>query len=267
MLRPDPDLPVEIFSVGTEVVLGRIQDTNSAWLAQQVFVAGGRVRRITAVPDAPDEMVSAFQDSIGRGSGLILSTGGLGPTPDDITVEIIATIAGCGVRPDPAALADYRVRRNIPEGDELNPNLVRMGSVPESAQVFLNPVGWAPGFAVEVGKSTIFCMPGPPREVMGIYEKHLAPSLAECYKGKTAAQRVRIEMFESQVSPLMQEVMVKFPSAYLKAYVAMSDGTGLPVDVVVRGADGRSPGEELARVLEFFSELAQVHGKSLTVVE
>ena len=267
MLTLNADAPAEIFSIGTEVVLGRIQDTNSSWLAERVVAGGGDLARITAVRDVPDEVESALRDAIDRGAGLVLTTGGLGPTPDDLTVEIVARIIGCGVRSDEAVIADYRERRQIPATEELNPSMVKMGTVPEAAHVFINPVGWAPGFAVEVDGSVLFCMPGPPREVKGIFETHLAGIVSEGYRGKVAIRRVRIEMFESQVSPLLQEVMDKFPNAYLKAYVAMGDGTGLPVDVVVRGADGLSPGQELRGVLDFFAALAQVHGKSLEVMD
>ena len=267
MLTVNADAPAEIFSIGTEVVLGRIQDTNSSWLAERIVAGGGDLARITAVRDVPDEVESALRDAIDRGAGLIVTTGGLGPTPDDLTVEIVAGIAGCGVRSDEAVIADYRERRQIPAAEELNPSMIKMGTVPEGAHVFINPVGWAPGFAVEVDGSVLFCMPGPPREVKGIFEAHLARIVSEGYRGKVAIRRVRIEMFESQVSPLLQEVMDKFPNAYLKAYVAMGDGTGLPVDIVVRGADGLPPNQELKRVLGFFATLAEVHGKSLEVID
>ena len=267
MLTLNAAAPAEIFSIGTEVVLGRIQDTNSSWLAERIVAGGGDLARITAVRDVPDEVESALRDAIDRGAGLIVTTGGLGPTPDDLTVEIVAGIAGCGVRSDEAVIADYRERRQIPAAEELNPSMIKMGTVPEAAHVFINPVGWAPGFAVEVDGSVLFCMPGPPREVKGIFETHLARIVSEGYRGKVAIRRVRIEMFESQVSPLLQEVMDKFPNAYLKAYVAMGDGTGLPVDVVVRGADGLPPNQELKKVLGFFAALAGVHGKSLEVID
>lgn len=267
MLTLDADARVEIFSIGTEVVLGRIQDTNSSWLAERIVAAGGDLGRITAVRDVPDEVESALRDSIDRGAGLIVTTGGLGPTPDDLTVEIVAKIAGCGLRSDEAVVADYRERRQIPATEELNPSMVKMGSVPEAARVFINPVGWAPGFAVEVDGSVVFCMPGPPREVKGIFEAHLAGIVSQGYRGKVAVRRVRIEMFESQVSPLLQEVMGKFPNAYLKAYVAMGDGAGLPVDVVVRGADGLPPSRELNNVLDFFASLAELHGKLLEAID
>ena len=266
MVTLNSDAAAEIFSIGTEVVLGRIQDTNSSWLADRIVAAGGDLRRITAIRDEPTEMETAVREAVDRGSGLIVTTGGLGPTPDDITVAVVAKIAGCEVRSDEAVIAEYRLRRQIPATEELNPNLVKMGTVPEQAHVFLNPVGWAPAFAIEVADSVLFCMPGPPREVKGIFDVHLAGILDQGYKGKVAVSRVRIDMFESQVSPLLQEVMGEFPNAYLKAYVALGDGSGLPVDVVVRGVHGTQPDEELHRVLAFFSALAKVHGKSLEAV-
>ena len=266
MITLNSEAPVEIFSVGTEVVLGRIQDTNSSWLAERIVAAGGDLTRITAVRDDFIEMQSAIQDSICRGVGLIVTTGGLGPTPDDITVEVVAAIAGCGVRSDEAVISDYRERRGIAETEELTPGLIKMGTIPEVAQVFLNPVGWAPSFATELDNSVLFSMPGPPREVQGAFDTHLARILNEGYQGKVAVSRVRIDMFESQVSPLLEEVMSQFPNSYLKAYVALGDGTGLPVDIVVRGVDGLVPEEELKKVLECFWALATRHGKTLEVL-
>ena len=263
MLRPDPNLHVEIFAIGTEVLLGRIQDTNSAWLAEQISMSGGTVRRITALGDSAEDIRGGFGEAIARGAGLAVSTGGLGTTPDDITVEVVAGLAGCGVKSDDRVIADYRARRSIPEGDDLPPALLKMGSVPEKADAYLNPVGWAPGFSVRMRQTCIFCMPGPPREVKGVYDAHLRPALGAAYRGLTAVRRVRTEMFESQISPVLQEVMNRFPNAYLKAYVALGDGTGLPVDVFVRGSDGQSPERELENVLGFFAELMRMHGKEL----
>lgn len=266
-MQPDPDKPAEILSIGTEVVLGRIQDTNASWLAARLAYAGANVRRITGVPDTPEEVRRVLADAVARGTGLIVSTGGLGPTPDDMTVATIAKAAGCGVTRDPAAVADYRRRREIPEGEELPPNLQKMATVPETAKVFINPAGWAPGFMVPIEKTLIFAMPGPPREMEAVYETHLGPLAERWYAGRTVAQRLRVEMFESQVSPLLEEVMNRYPNAYLKAYVALGDGAGLPVDVVVRRADGVPPAEELREVIAFFAELARVHGKEINLID
>ena len=82
---------IELFSIGTELTLGQIQDTNAYWIAQQTFQLGGTIRRISMLRDEFDEMKEAIQGSIERRqTGLIITTGGLGPTPDDITTKIIA---------------------------------------------------------------------------------------------------------------------------------------------------------------------------------
>src|SRR5437868_9698012 len=82
--------PVEIFSIGTELLIGRIQDTNSFWLAEQVSELGGTIGRITIVGDHAPTIVEALGDAVRRGAGTIMTTGGLGPTPDDLTVECVA---------------------------------------------------------------------------------------------------------------------------------------------------------------------------------
>src|SRR5437660_3969957 len=92
--------PVEIFAIGTELVIGRITDTNSQWLARQTAELGGSVRRITALIDDPDEITGALKDSLARGTRLILTSGGLGPTPDDLTVEAVARVLGRGTMVD-----------------------------------------------------------------------------------------------------------------------------------------------------------------------
>ena len=266
-MQPDPDQPVELLSIGTEVVLGRIQDTNASWLAGRLTEAGADVRRITGVPDSPAEVEGVVLDAVARGTGLVVSTGGLGPTPDDMTVAILAQAAGCGVTRDPAAVADYRRRREMTDDEQLPPNLQRMATVPDTALVFVNPAGWAPAFMLPIGGTMIFAMPGPPREMEAIYESHLGPLAQQWYAGRTVAQRIRVEMFESQVSPLLVEVMNPYPNAYLKAYVALGDGAGLPIDIVVRRSDGVSPEGELQEVIRFFADLARLHGKDITFVD
>ncbi len=266
-MQPNTDRPVEILSIGTEVILGRIQDTNSSWLADRLTQAGANVRRITGVPDVPEELEAVVRDAVVRGTGLVVSTGGLGPTPDDLTVATLARAARCGVTRDPTAVADYRKRRDIKKDEDLPPNLQKMATVPETALVYLNPAGWAPAFLLPMKDTLIFAMPGPPREMEAIYGAHLGPLAEGWYAGRTATQRIRVGMFESQVSPLLEEVMNRYPNAYLKAYVALGDGDGLPIDVVVRRSDGVSPVEELGEVIEVFADLARLHGKEISFPE
>src|SRR5439155_24540229 len=86
--------PIELFAIGTELVLGRIQDTNSFWMAQRIAELGGVVRRMTTLSDDLGDIVHALRDSLARGTATILTSGGLGPTPDDLTVEAICRVVG-----------------------------------------------------------------------------------------------------------------------------------------------------------------------------
>ncbi len=126
-----PEIPaIEIFSIGTELVLGRIQDTNGHWIAQEIAKVGGILRRATMIPDELNEIVLALQEAVDRGSKIIITTGGLGPTPDDLTVA----------------------------------------TVPTGAKVFQNPAGWAPCTMVGVAGATILSLPGPPQGDDGVVQ-------------------------------------------------------------------------------------------------
>src|SRR5918998_2661331 len=124
--------PVEIFSIGKELLIGRIQDTNSFWIAQQITDLGGTMQRITVIDDDQPTIVQALRDAVARGARTIVTTGGLGPTPDDLTVASVCELLGVGQVLDRAVVADYLRRRAITE-DELTPALKAMGTIPEGA--------------------------------------------------------------------------------------------------------------------------------------
>jgi molybdenum cofactor synthesis domain-containing protein len=263
------DFPVEIFAIGTELVIGRIQDTNSHWMAQRVAELGGTVRRITAVVDDLDEIVGVLSDSLARGTRLMLISGGLGPTPDDLTIEAVARVVDCGLEVDEAMLQDYIRRRNLAGRDQLTPGLFKMATVPAGSEVCANPAGWAPCTIVRTEATTIIVMPGPPKEMEAVFTLHVAGRIAALTGNKTAALRVVVNMYESEVSPLLQEVMSRHPGTYLKAYVAMREAFehGLPVDVVATGPDETAAQRLLQEAVTFFGELVTARGKSMEYYE
>lgn len=256
---------VEIFAIGTELVTGLILDTNSHWLAGEVAVAGGDVRRITALADDFDALTAELRAAVGRRARVIITTGGLGPTPDDLTVEAVAELAGCGIHTPRDVLEDYARRRGISLEEASSPPRLKMGTVPAAARVHLNPVGWAPCFMVQVEESSVWCMPGPPREVQGCFRAHIQPVIERMFAGQSARLRVFIDAHESETSPLMQSVMRRIPAAYLKAYVGMSNPEGLPVDIVVRSEDGVAPKELLQQAYDEFCAVAAESGKTVTL--
>ena len=256
---------VEILAIGTELVSGLILDTNSHWLAGEISVAGGDVRRITALADDLETLVAELRAAVHRRARVVITTGGLGPTPDDLTVEAVARLTGSKIDTPHEVLADYARRRGISLDEASTSPRIKMGSVPSAAHVRLNPVGWAPCFTVQVGESSIWCMPGPPREVEGCFTTHVQPVLEQLFAGQSARLRVFIDAHESDTSPLMQAVMRRHPSTYLKAYVGLSNDRGLPVDIVVRSTDGVAPDTLLQQAYDEFSAVAAESGKTVSM--
>lgn len=255
---------VEIVSIGTELVSGLILDTNAHWLADAVSVAGGDVRRITALPDDRDVVVAELEAAVRRLPRIVITSGGLGPTRDDLTVECVATVAGCGVDTPRAVLEQFAERRRTTLDEVSTPPRLKMGSIPEAATLHLNPVGWAPCFSIDVASTAIWSLPGPPKEMELCFATHIRPVVRRLFAGRTARTRVLIDAFESEAAPMMQRVMRAFPTAYLKAYIGLALDDGLPIDIVVRGDDGLDLDARLQRARDLFGELAAEAGKTVS---
>lgn len=252
--------PVEIFSIGTELLLGRIQDTNSFWLAQQIADLGGHVQRITVVGDDQRTIVGALRGAVERGARTVVTTGGLGPTPDDLTVAAVAELMGTGTRLDRPTVEDYLRRRGIRE-EELTPALRAMGTVPESARAFPSPAGWAPLIRADVDGSALFLMPGPPQEVQAVFARYLADHFGGDQGSRSVVHRVYVDMWESEVAPLLQQVMAAEPGTYCKGYIALGNQRFLPIDVVARGADDGAARASLERALLMLAGLVAEAGR------
>lgn len=260
---------IEVFSIGTELIMGRIQDTNSHWLSQQIAQLGGALRRMTMVPDDLAEVVTALGHAIDRETDIIVTTGGLGPTPDDLTVEAIARLLNTTPVLHEPTLEDFMRRRNITDRSQVTQPMIKMATVPDGAAVFQNHVGWAPCIRVQKDRSTLFILPGPPREMEALFNGYVAEYISASYQTKSAALRVVVNMFESEVSPLLQAVMEQYPTTYLKAYVAMrhSMEQGLPVDIVATGTDAADAQHLLQAAVESLSQLVTERGKRIELFD
>ncbi len=260
-------MAIELFSIGTELVLGQIQDTNAHWIAQQILQQGGELRRVTMLRDNFDEMHEALSDAIERKTALILTTGGLGPTPDDMTVDVVAKLTGRKTVISEKTVAAFRERRQMSENELLSEALMKMATVPETAEVFQNPAGWAPCIRITHKQSTLMLMPGPPREMKAIFETHIQPLIAERYRAEICTARVYVSMFEAEVSPLMQTVMERHPNVYLKAYVALRDvdGAAMPVDLVSTNTSNAEAERQLQFAIDYFKKLVNERGKHFSL--
>jgi nicotinamide-nucleotide amidase len=221
MAAPEPRrlLTAELLSIGTELTVGDTRDTNAGELARSLTVRGVAVLRLSAVPDDLATVTAAFSAALER-ADLVVSTGGLGPTPDDLTREAIA--AACGERPvvDPdleAWLRQLWARRGM-AFPELN--LKQAWLIP-SATSLANPNGTAPGwFVSRPDGRVVVALPGPPREMRPMWADEVIPRLEALGFGRPLAARTyRLAgIGESQVAELLGESMLRAANPLVATY-------------------------------------------------
>ena len=178
----------EILSIGTELLLGQILDTNANYLAQQLPPLGLDLFYVSQVGDNLTRLAAAFRQAVDR-SDVIITSGGLGPTEDDLTREAIADVFGEQPRVVPeleAHLREFFARRGRPM-PERN---VKQATLIPSASVLPNPVGTAPGWWVERDGTVIASMPGVPHEMHKMWEEQVQPRLAQRISGGAIVSRI-----------------------------------------------------------------------------
>ena len=167
----------EIVSIGSELLLGQIVDTNASWIAQRLAEAGVNLFYKTTVGDNMDRMVEVLDRALDR-SDVVVTGGGIGPTQDDLTREAIAKVTGRKVVTDPGSLLELRERFQK-RGFILTKNNERQAQIPDGAIVVRNPNGTAPAFIVEADRGVTISLPGVPFEMKWLVENEVIPYLRE----------------------------------------------------------------------------------------
>ncbi len=215
----------EIVTIGTELLLGEIVDTNSAHIAQQLTAIGVDHYYSTTVGDNLERIVSALHNALAR-SDVVITTGGLGPTVGDMTREAVARVAGRELVLQPVLLeqieAFFRLR-----GSVMSSNNRRQAYVPDGAVVIENPVGTAPAFALELGQKAIVSLPGVPHEMVYLLREAVLPYLSR-RMGEAAVILVRQvhtvcigeSMVDHEITDLMQN---RNPSVGTRAHPGQTD--------------------------------------------
>jgi nicotinamide-nucleotide amidase len=206
---------VELINTGSELMLGRVLNTHQQWLCRRLADLGHVVTRQVAVADSGRDIQQAVRESLGR-ADLVITTGGLGPTSDDLTRELIAELLGRKLVPSPEVLAHIErlfARRGRPRPASTGAETF----VPEGSMFFLNQHGTAPGLALRVSPGEakwLVMLPGPPRELRPMFDEAVVPWLgrefpAEIFVCRTlrstgiGESRVQ-EMIEAGVQPFVQ---------------------------------------------------------------
>jgi nicotinamide-nucleotide amidase len=233
---------VEIVTIGDELNRGEIIDTNSSWLAERLTGLGAYVRWRTSVTDDAADMTAALATAAAR-ADVIVTSGGLGPTDDDRTVDVVSALAGVEPVQDPAHF-DKMQERFAKRGFRLTPNNLRQVRVPAGAEVLANTPGLAPGFGVAVGKARVYSMPGVPREMKAIFDDHVASRVGAAVGGVLPLRCTwRVAgMGESHVDHALAGLIDGIAGATLHYRIAYPENL---VTVVVRRDDGAALLERL----------------------
>lgn len=165
-----------VLSIGTELTRGELVNTNATWLSEQLTELGAEVVEHRTIADDQPRIVDDLR-ALGSRVDVIVSTGGLGPTTDDLTAASVAEALGVGLRTDLPSLEAIR-RRYEARGRTMTAAGARMAELPEGAIALPNPVGTAPGFEVSLGGCVACFLPGVPREMQAIFRESVAPRLA-----------------------------------------------------------------------------------------
>lgn len=232
----------EILSIGSELAMGETRDTNAGELARSLTDAGVRVGRLCALPDDLGAVTDAFCDALAR-ADLVVSTGGLGPTPDDLTREALAAACGQDPRVDPALESWLRglwKRRRLPF-PELN--LKQAWLIP-SATAIPNPSGTAPGWWVERPDGRLgVILPGPPREMRAMWRDWVVPRLRERGLGGDQVSRTyrTAGIGESQIASLLGDDLLRSRNPVVATY-ARADAVDIRIGAVPEETSEGRPG-------------------------
>lgn len=196
-----------ILAIGTELTRGELANGNARWLGERLTELGFTVTEHVAVPDDAERIRGTLL-RLGRESKVVVCTGGLGPTSDDLTTQAVADALGVALVRDAASLerieALYRSRKRVMPASN-----AKQADFPKGARILQNDVGSANGFAVAIGGAQAFFMPGVPREMQFLFDQHIAPAIAELVSTERRSAQVHIRtygLFESAVAERLRDL-------------------------------------------------------------
>ena len=212
---------IEIICIGNEILNGTTIEKNSSWLTTRIRRIGGTVSRITIIRDDSKEIESTLIASLNRYPKWILTSGGLGPTYDDITIESIGKALKREFIYDPIALAILKknyLKRGI---RKLNKYQLKMSFVPVNSQIIDNLIGTAPSILIRHGETKIICLPGVPLELRHIFKTNVLRMIMDDYKGIYFKDQFikTIKIRESQIAKFLETITKKYDEKDYEFYI------------------------------------------------
>ena len=265
---------VEILSIGNELLLGNTVNTNASWIAARVTELGGKVIRVTTVGDNLGEISQALQESLERKINFIITTGGIGPTFDDMTLKGVAKALHLRIRLNKVALGmirEHYARRFPQQRVELTKPRLKMAMMPSTATPIRNPAGTAPAVRINVGGTVVFCLPGVPSEAKAIFLETVSQFIAAKAGGVTFQEKwLRVQgVMESSLAPIIDSVMIRWRGVYIKSHPRGIEAGGRPKIELHFSASSTVPREArnlITSAVEAMKKQLQNYGARITVV-
>ena len=260
---------IEIICIGNELLIGKVLNTNAHWLAKRATSLGMVVRRMTVAGDEISEIVNVIQDALRRKPRFIITTGGLGPTFDDKTLEGIAKALSRKWEINQKALGMVKekyeafVREGRMDKVDLTLPRVKMAKLPEGTEPVPNPVGTAPAMMVKIGSTVLIALPGVPSEMIAIFDESIAPLLRKVAgKSKFCEQSVFAEgIMESRIAPLIDQVMHANLQVYIKSHPHHEERKpGLELHFSTTAETLKIGAGRIDKAVAQISELVEQHG-------
>lgn len=238
-----PNPTAAMLVIGDEILSGRTRDSNSHHLAQELTVAGIDLREVRFIADEHATIVEAL-DALRAKHDHVFTSGGIGPTHDDITADAVAAAFGdrIGVRDDAAALLAAHYERT---GREFNEARQRMARIPDSATLIDNPVSIAPGFTI----GNVHVMAGVP----DVFHAMLADVLSRLTRGQPLlSQSLRVDRGEGEIAAPFRTLAAEYPDLQMGSYPFVQNGA-VGTNLVIRGTNAGRLSEAMTRLADLFA--------------
>jgi len=244
-------MEVEILVVGNEILIGKTQDTNSNWLAKRITKYGHRVKRITTIEDDIEIISTTLQIILERTPDIIITTGGLGPTFDDMTLAGVAKGLNRELELNQHAYKsiksayEHAFERGILKLEGMTKEREKMSYLPQGSIPLPNIRGIAPGVKMTEGNTSIYILPGIPSEMKVIFHNVIKPVL-KAKRGKFVEKGLFfMGIGESQIAPYVTKIENKFPQLWMKTHPRI--GLSLEVELSIT-AFNLENGDKLAEM-------------------
>ena len=258
-----------MLAVGKELLIGRTMNSNAHWIGRRLARMGSMLKEVTTIDDELGEISAAFGECVKRSPDFLVVVGGLGPTPDDMTLQGISRGLGVRLHVSEAALGmilEHYSGRGLGR-IEMTPARRKMARIPVGGEPLTNDVGTAPGVKVRSGATTVFCLPGVPAEMRGIFRRFVEPEV-RARLGKIHRKYVTLKLegvLESALAPIIVQELRKHPGAYIKSHPrGIREGVSrIELDIAVVGEEARSVSREGETIAEEMAKAVERAGGSL----